>query len=246
MSTSDKLKRVFESFADRLDERLLGAVYAAVSVPVSHYREVLRQSGHAFVDPRRLDLPGFGELERTADWVVQQYSYGQATLSGVAAVGGIASVPPEVAATLLHAVRLAQRLAVVYGFDPDSDVGRMAMWQALAAAFEVELPPSGPMGLRVSELASLSGRAVSPEDISAESVAGQLVRRAVRRTALRIGTRFSRWIPVLGAGVSLHRARENATEMGRRMVHVYVRLTEDPLAWGGRIEEAKEITLRSE
>ena len=146
------VRDIASELAGWLDERLVQGVYASVSVPVEKERARLRRTGRPFYDPVLGVQPDRSEVDRTARLVVRQSVFQATALGSFAGLGGAASVPPEVAATLVAIVRLAQRLGVVYGFDPESDRGRMAMWQALSAGLDVELPSSGPLGMRMSDL----------------------------------------------------------------------------------------------
>jgi len=216
------------------DERLLAGWYRAISVPAGRVRQRLRQRGLAYVDPST----GKGdpaELDRSARWTIDQARFGATALGGIAGIGGLVSVPPEVLAQLVGGIRLGQRLAVIYGFDPETDRGRMALFRALAAGYEVELPDGGPVGMRLSELPSI----VAPVLLQPRTMSAALVGEIVRKSAWTLAARLTRVIPVISAGTSAVHARRGIAETGRRM-HKALRSMAG-MATMGLIEEAVEV-----
>lgn len=220
------------------DERLLAGWYRTISVPATGVRRQLRSAGLRYVDPatRGADMV---ELDRSARWVIEQSGFGASALGGLAGLGGIASVPPEVVADLVRSIRLGQRLCVVYGFDPATDRGQMALFRALAAGYEVELPDNGPVGMRVSEIPGL----LLPALAARPTVPGALVGEVVRKSAWTLATRLSRVVPVLSAGSNAWTSKRDAHARGLRMQAVLRRMSE--LRQIGRIEEAVEIPAAS-
>ena len=109
------------------DSRALPGLFAALSIRPTRTVTWLRASGKAFVDPANGRFPSAAQLEETAGWVTQQSRLRMAMVGGLAGLGGLASIPPEAVATVVAAIRLAQRLAAVYGFDPATDRGQMAV-----------------------------------------------------------------------------------------------------------------------
>ena len=55
-------------------------------------------------------------------------------------VVGLAGVPPEAMVRLIQSFRLAQRIAVIYGYDPATDRGRIHVRRVFSAAWGFELP----------------------------------------------------------------------------------------------------------
>lgn len=221
-----------------VDAALLGRVHVAVSVDTEHVRRWLRGAGKAFVDPSDSEVPDGDRLRQTALWVVEQSRLKLTVVGGLAGFGGAASVPPEALASTIASLRLAQRLAVVYGFDPASDRGEMAVWRALAAGFEVELPEEGPIGMRVSQLPTVVARGSQ-----ARYPAGALATAVMRQTARSIGRRLSRWLalPLVSAGVSAAGAHRRITGAGERMRATLERLADAPPVDPARVKEALEV-----
>lgn len=216
------------------DERLLAGWYRAISLSADRVRRTLRRAGHRYAGDDQPTPPSSHELEHAARWVIDQSRFGATAIGGIAGLGGIASVPPETLAQLVGAVRLGQRLAVVYGFDPDTERGRLALSRALAAGFEVELPDRGPVGLRVSDLPAVILPAIAPRTVTSE-----LLGSMVRKSAWSLVARVSRLLPVAGAGFGAAEARRTRAEIGGRMVHVFRQLSDSHP--GGALEEAVEV-----
>lgn len=213
---------LLRELAEHMDSRLLEGWLHTVSVPSPRVRSSLRSAGRPFVEhgsPR----PSEADLEATAAWVVGQARWTGGTMGGLAGLGGAASVPPEILATVVHGLRLGQRLCIVYGFDPQTDRGRMVLWRTLAAGFDVELPPQGPVGLRLSELPAVLG----PRD-GVATVGGALARAVVRRSAWMVVGRLSRMVPLVSAGLSASDGQRRMAEIGARMSAALRRTAEAP------------------
>ncbi len=221
------------------DAVFLGRAYAAVSVDAERTRRRLGVARKPFVDPSATAPYDPAAVDATARWVVEQSRLKVTALGGIAGLGGAASVPPEALASTIASLRLAQRLAVVYGFDPRSDRGEQAVWRALAAGFDVELPPQGPAGLRVSQVPAVIVRGAR-----SRYPAGALATAVLRQTAWSIGKRMTRWLalPVVSAGVSAAGAHRRFTELGEKMREALARLAEAPSLDPERVRDAIEVT----
>ncbi len=221
---------------DRADASLVAGWYHAVSVSTERFRAWLRFRGLAFVDPAATHPPSMGELDRTAEVVIARARSGAGAVSGAAGLAGAASVPPEVLASMISTIRLGQRLCVVYGYDPWDDRGQMALVRALAVAYDVELPATGSVGIRVSDLAGIARPRTDPRGIGAN-----LARAVAVRSAWWVAGRVTRFVPVLSAGASAVDARRRTEQVGRRMQGVLRRLAEVPDGSPLLIEEAQEV-----
>jgi len=219
------LRESIKEWLSTADARALPGLYQAVSIRPQRTVAWLRAAGKPFVDgqgPRPDPLT----LEQTAAWVVQQSRLRMALVGGLAGLGGLATIPPETVASMVAAVRLAQKLAVVYGFDPQTDRGEMAVWQAVAAGFEVELPRSGAMGVRVSALPGL----LSSRSIQSTNAAGTLALAVAQRSAIWVGTRLTRWFPVplVSSGIGARAAERRLASVGQRMAYTLARVAVAP------------------
>jgi len=231
------VRELMEEVVGRVDVSLPGAMYAAVSVNPDRVRSWLRAAGRPFIE-RGTEVPAPEQLLETGRWVIGQSRFRLALVGGLAGLWGAASVPPEALASTIALLRLAQRLAVVFGFDPTSDRGEMAVWQALAAGFEVELPSDGPMGMRVRDLP-----VVLAKGSRARRPGGALATAVLRESIWQIGSRLSRLLalPVLSSGLSAAGAHERATAVGERMLATLQRLADAPPVDPALVEEAVEV-----
>lgn len=228
--------RTWRDVTGWLDDRLLDAVVSAVTVSAAAERRRLQRAGWAYLDPEQPSPPPLADLDATADRVIDQAATQLTAVGGAAGLGGLAGIPPEIAATLVGLVRLAQRLAVVYGFDPETDRGRLATWQALGSGLDVELPQQGPTALRVSELPGLLSGARS--EASASAIVSQALTRESIKLLLK---RFGRLLPIYAVGIGAAGARGRTLAAGARMRGTLRRLAETTSLAGADIVDAVEL-----
>lgn len=213
------LSVLLQSLGERLDEELLPNVYAAASVPTAEIRAWLRAEGLPFQDPETGVWPSAAELEDAAEKVVTSAKDRAVAVGVVSGLVGAAAIPPEVLLAVVGSLRMAQRLAVVYGFDPDTDAGKLVMWRALATAWNVDLPAEGPVDLRLHQLPQLFRSQVP----ATRHATAWLARQVVLRAASAVVGRITRAVPGLGAGIGAFGARRRTLEMGKKMIEVYRR-----------------------
>lgn len=202
---------LLRELVDRMDHRLPAGLYVAVSVKVDDERSRLRRRGRVFVDPDRAERPDPRDVAFTAARVIAEGAIAPAGFAGLASLGGIATIPPEAVGQLVALVRLAQRLAVVYGLAPDTERGRIAVMHALAVALDLEAPGDGPLDARLSDL---------PRLISARqggTTALALARSALRASAWAVVRRTTRFLPMVGPGLSFLSTRARLEAAGRLM-----------------------------
>lgn len=231
------LHQAARNLGERLDEDLIPGLIAAASLDMAEVRAALDADGLAWHDPARGRVAHRAELDASAAQVLRS-SINRATLrGGLAGLAGFASIPPEALAALLQLLHLAQRLAVIYGHDPDTDRGRVWVVRALAAAMEVELPRQGRWDLRLSHLreALLMARAEGPDR------SAWLARTLTLRAAGTLGARVTRLVPGLSSGISAASARRTLRRQGARMMAVYQRSWEGALLLEGPVEDAIEL-----
>jgi len=232
------LRQVFANLTERVDEDLLPSLYAAASLKTDHIRADLDARGEARHDTSPTPEPH--ELELTSRKVIQRASRRAAARGALAGAGGLLAVPPEAAASAVQSVRLAQRLVVVWGFDPESSLGQIHLARSLAAAYEIELPDQGPIDMRVRDLARIS----TPKLPELRNQTTALARVLAARSVVTLATRFSRWIPGVGAGLGAIGAHRNLVRQGHRMVD-YLRRTRGMSAHVSDIEDAVEVPATS-
>lgn len=210
---------LLEVLGERLDEDLLPAVYAAASVPTEDIRAWLRESGLTHVDLATGLRPALAEIDDAAKTVVSSAKGRAATMGALGGLAGAVAIPPEILASLVQTLRLAQRLAVMYGLDPETDAGKLVLWRALAAAYEVELPTEGALGVKVRDLPTV----MKSQLPATRQATAWLARQVVVRTVMGAATRVTRLIPGLGSGIAAWSAHRRMDGMGTRMIEVYRR-----------------------
>ena len=207
-------------------------LYASASVHTDEVRADLVSQGLVYTDPSSTEQPDLVALRQTADALIAR-AIRRAGLRGAAAgaVGALA-VPPEVAASAIQAMRLGQRLAVVYGHRLETDRGKLVLGRAMAAAFELELPEQARIDFRVRQLPAL----VRPPQLTK----GETARRVARAASLKFFLHIGRAIPGLGMGVGLREARRRIKLQGERMVPVFEAHWQGVPWSGAGVEEAME------
>ncbi|MBM4391366.1 MAG: EcsC family protein [Deltaproteobacteria bacterium] len=210
---------IAEGLGTRVDEDLLPAMYAAASVSTSQVREELRRAGLAFVDEEAGLVPEPDELRRAVDHVVRSAQIRASAMGAVTGLAGAAAMPPELVAAMVNTLRLGQRLAVVHGFDPETDHGKIVLTRALAAAMGVELPDSTRVATRVSELPVLVRAAAPGSSGAVQWAARYVVERSVGSAAARV----VRLVPGLGAGIAALSAWRRQKQVAARMCAVFHR-----------------------
>ncbi len=203
---------------------MLPAIYNAASVSSAEIREELDALGLPFHDPRTGRSHHRAELDDAALTLINRAAR-KATVRGAAGTfGGLITTAPEAVAAMVQTLRLAQRLAVLYGNDPDSDRGQLLLTRALAAAWQVELPREGAWTMNLRQLPELV-RSRLPAQASR---AGIPLARAIALRALVTATRrVGRVVPGFGTAVGAISARRELQAQGQRMVEVYQK------AWQG-------------
>lgn len=217
----------------RLDDESLRVLFAGISVRAEAVQRRLARSNLAWVG-REGVAPTPWELQRAAEAVVGWTRATASFVGGVAGLGGALGVPPEAALWIAAVVRMAQRIGVVYGFDPESERGRVALGRVLAEAFQVELPDQGPDRLRISDL--LGALRPSSPGVSVPAV---LARAVVVRAALQVVGRAARLVPVLSSGWSAVDGQQRTAEIGQAIVRAWQRLSDRALP--GVVEDAMEL-----
>lgn len=121
------------------------------------------------------------------------------SLSGAGlGAGGLVLAGPELSILSASIVRLAQRLAVVYGFDYKSPAESLHVWSAIARALGVENITDGTSKVAVRSIPKLL--ATGP---ARSGVFKSLIRMIAARLGLLVTERgLARALPLVGAGVA--------------------------------------------
>jgi hypothetical protein len=228
---------VLKNATDRVDEDLLPTLYAAASVRTADVRAELTEQGVLWSDPVTGRHPTPAELDAAAQTLIERAARAATVRGAVAGAAGLAAVPPELVAAVVQTLRLSQRLAVLYGHDPEGDAGRLLLTRALALAFDVELPEQRQAAVRVRDLPAVLDRHL-PVRFDGEPSFG---RTLTMRALVTVASRMIRVLPGVGAGVGALGARRNLRRRGARMVEVFRRASEGLLSIEGPVEEAVEV-----
>jgi len=229
------LANLIRDFTGRIDEDLPPYMVRSMSVDVEEFRLRLASLGHAYVRTDAPTRPDLNDLNRSANATIKRYARKASVVGAAGGVAGYLGVPPEVAARLVQSVRLAQRLAIIYGHDPTTDKGGMHVRRALAAGWEFELPAQSKVDIRLSDLPTM----VRTNIPTTHHGGGWLARTLVQKAATSVNTRFVRAIPGLGVGVGAFQAHRNARKLGQRMHETYIRSYRLPKPTG--VEDAIEV-----
>ena len=223
------LAGVIELLLDRIDADLLTAIYGAASLSPMEIRAAFERDDIPYLDPATGRLPPLPDVEAAAERVIRQSRNRATTMGAVAGLAGPIALPPEVLAGIVHTLRLAQRLAVLFGFDTETEAGRIVMLRALAAVYGIDLPAEGQVGVRLRDLPVLLQRQLPDSPQARAWVARQMIQRG-RELVLR---RIARVVPGLSTGLSAWAANQRTEEAGRAMLAVYRRASDSlPLVDG--------------
>jgi hypothetical protein len=192
--------------ADRLT---LPALTRLTHVNVERERERLRNAGVTWIGGA---LPEAWRVDQAARIVIGWSRASAAMSGGVWGLAGALGVLPEYVAQLVGLTRLAQRLALLHGVDPQTDHGRLIVGEALAFGLDVPLPPGGIGVMRVTEAL----RALGAVPASSMSVPAQVVTALAVRTP-GIGARIARMAPIVASGVAAVAGQDRVTRLGWRM-----------------------------
>lgn len=225
----------------KLDQELLPRIYAAIGLSTADVRSELSELGLPFYDPVTGRHPDQSELDQAAEKLIARASRAAAAGGAAAGFAGAVGVPPELAGALVSSLRLGQRLAVLYGIDPDTDRGRLILWRAVAAAWQIELPRQGALDLRVRALPRLVRDALPEAERTLPGVARTLAARAV----VTLGRRSLKVLPGMGAALGAWDARKRIREQGHRMLPVFQRAWDGVPLLEGPVEDAVEVRARS-
>lgn len=208
MSWWDDLKG---SADQRLETDLLPALYAAASLDTREIRQELRVSGVPMVEPLTGARPTLEELTLASDALIELARRQATVIGGAGGMAGAIGVPPEALASLVQILRLAQRLCVLYGHDPDEAAGYVMMWRAVGAAYQVTLPEE--VELKIKDLPAAAAMQL-PE---VREAARWMARRVLQRAVWSVLGKGIRWIPGAATGVSAYVANRRVKAQGRRM-----------------------------
>ncbi len=226
---------ILRELSGRVDEDLPPYVLQSISIDLSEYRSDLDAAGLAYIIPSSPHHHTPEALALSAQTAIKK-SVRKASIMGAAGgLAGFLGVPPEAAARVLQSLRLAQRLAIIYGHDPGTDRGAMHVRKALASAWEFELPAHANVDIRLSDIPT-----IVRSNIPANHSGGLwFTRTMLTQASSVVGRKITRIIPGLGIGLGALQARRSARSQGDRMHQSFLRSYRPPAMKA--VEDAIEV-----
>ncbi len=211
------LDAIVRALGAHLDGSLLPTMAGAVFPTTTELRARLRHAGEAWVDPDGIELPVAEQVRATSERAIRSARGRAGWWAAASTAAGPWGVAPERVATLLVVLRLAQRLAVIHGFDPETEAGRRVVLRAVAAGLEIEIPDPGPAGFRVQD---------ARQWLAARQTRGRLGAWLLGTTRGAVLARVMRVVPGLSAGYAAKAARDHLGAAGERMRAVFERASD--------------------
>ncbi|MCB9743298.1 MAG: EcsC family protein [Alphaproteobacteria bacterium] len=221
------------------DPEVLRLIYDKVSVSVYEARGELKARGWPYAEPAAGVWPPLEQLDESADHLAKGALLTASAIGLAGALGGLVALPPELLADALHSLRMAQRMGVIYGFDPATDKGRILLRRAMEAAYGLPQPDPARPALRLVDLPALARQRLP-------QVSGDAARWAASTAARRVATwplrRAARWVPGLGPGLAARASRRVTYHRAMDMKGVYRAAWEGPPQAEAGIEEAEIVS----
>jgi hypothetical protein len=229
------MSEILRELTERMDEDLPPYVLQGLSVDVAEYRSDLDAAGLAYIVPASPHHHAPEALERSAVIAINKSVRKASVVGAAGGLAGFLGVPPEAAARVLQSLRLAQRLAIIYGHDPTTDKGAIHVRRALACAWDFELPQQANVDMRLSDLPTLIRAGIPAK----HSGGVWITRTMLTQATAVVGRRITRIIPGLGIGLGAIQARRSARTQGDRMHQTFLRSYRPPRTKA--IEDAVEV-----
>ncbi|MFT5685712.1 MAG: hypothetical protein ACI8RZ_006666 [Myxococcota bacterium] len=234
--------QILRNLGERLDEDLLPGLYTITSLSTAAVQREFKAAELPFCNPIEGVFPPEEELEAAAEAVVHRAVNRASVRGALGGMGGAFAIPPEVALALVQTMRMAQRLAVLYGIELETDRGKLLLSRAIYAAYELKLPEQQALDMRLSQLPQVA-RQQSPD---VQRTTAWIARTVAWQITRHIGGRVTRIVPGIGAGVGAWDAHRSLRAQSGRIRAVYRRswsgtmLSEDAIAEAEEILEAEE------
>ncbi len=194
------------------DEGLVGHLYHLASVPPSEVLATLRQEGVTVYAPEHvLEVPT-ERLDPIADKIIRKALWRGTFYGATFGMGGLLSVPPELAYLFLTIVRLAQRISLCYGQEYESLRGQIELWSTLGRGVGIELDIEGLETDVYRRLPVVFGKGPFRDPLLIKAAQKVLV-----TIGFRVSSRVARFVPFLGAGVGLASTYAYLAGIGKRM-----------------------------
>ena len=231
------LHQALLNLGERIDEDLVSALYQKSSLRTESIVDELERRSIVRDDSSQLNRPTEEQLWDSSEHVIKSARRRASVRGAMTGAVGLLAIPPETMAAMIQILHLSQRLAVVWGHDPDTDRGRMLLVRALAQAHQVDLPDQGQLRVRVRDLRRLAGKQLPDRRHTSLLIALSLARHSLGK----IGSGVTRALPGIGAVAGGIEARRNLMDSGMRMAEVYARAWRGSALLEGPVEDAVEL-----
>tara|TARA_Y100001968_G_scaffold332461_1_gene390712 strand:+ start:380 stop:1090 length:711 start_codon:yes stop_codon:yes gene_type:complete len=208
-----KVDEVAQAVFDAIDEGVLHRLYQLASVEPDQVLADLRQSGHPVQSIEQLQTLPTEVLDRQADLYIRSAKRKAAFGGASMGMGGWLGLGPGLSQMLVVALRLSQRISLVYGFDYRDERGELELWKGLAAAVGASLRWEG----TEAELWGRLPAAITGSGALSNPLITQALRSVVKGLALRSSGQLSRWLPLVGGGAGMVFNYLEVDRMGRRL-----------------------------
>ncbi len=194
------------------DEGLIGYLYQLASVPPSQVFAAMREQGvDVYTAEHVLQVPT-DRLDPVANKFIRSTLWRSSFYGATFGMGGILSIPPELAYLFVTIVRLAQRISLCYGQEYESLRGQIELWSTLGRGVGIELSMEGLEADVYRRLPVVFGKGPFREPILIKAAQKILV-----TIGLRLSTRMARFVPLVGAGVGMASTYTYLSRVARRM-----------------------------
>ena len=236
----DPWRQTLNELGILLDEEFIPSLYQAASIRPEEVRSELAEAGLDWFDPTLHPPPSLERLDEAAQWVIDRATRKATVRGALVGVAGLAAVPPELVANWLQLLRLGQRLAVIYGHDPETARGKLLLWRAVTQVFELQFPTEEQVTFRVRDLPTMLPRITQPipNDIP---IRKRLLQLAASRAVTNLTRKLGRALPGVGAGIAATHARRRFRAQGQQIAQVFRRARSGTLLLVGPVEEAVEL-----
>lgn len=214
---AEPLDELLAGLKERAEFDLFPSLLRAASLRTEAVRIVLAHAGLRYAGDAGPPLTE-DDLDHATTVVLAMAAQRGRARSRLGALLGPIGLPGELVGDALGLLHLAQRLAVLYGFTLEDDLGRLVVLRLVLRALGLPVPEQGRLELRASELvAGLRGQpnpsanqshtqshthpspaADSDAQSRTTSVPTDLVRQTKDRAIESLKNRLRRYIPILG------------------------------------------------
>lgn len=232
------IRQILHNLGERVDMDLLPSLYQASTLSTAQIQREFMRTQTRWHDPSQGMNPDAVELQLAAHAVIGRCTRVAMIRGALGGSLGALAIPPEIAASLVQTLRMAQRLAVLYGFDPETARGQLLLSRALEVTYNLKLPTQRAMGVRMRDL-----RQVSTQQLpDVQRTTAWVARTVSWQMTRRIGGRIGRVLPGFGMGIGAWDARRLMKRHGQIMLQVYAHAWDGDLAVSPtNISEALEI-----